>query len=91
MAFADKKGIVVASGFKYQGAGPLDVRANVGTLAERDELVTLKAVYPGMVVYVEAEKTLYVYNTDKTWTIVTAAEAPTVGTISDDDINTICV
>lgn len=90
MAFADKKGIKVASGFKLQ-TGPLDVRANVADLAERDELVTAKAVYPGIVVYVEANKTLYVYNTDKTWTEVAAADVPTVGTISDEDINTTCV
>lgn len=90
MAFADKKGIKVASGFKLQ-SGPLDVRANVADLAERDELVSAKVVYPGIVVYVEANKTLYVYNTDKTWTEVAAADAPTVGTISDEDINTTCV
>lgn len=89
MAFADKKGIKVASGFKLQ-SGPLDVRASVATLAERNEYVTINAAYPGMIVYVEADKTLYVYNTDKTWTEVAAADAPTVGTLTDEEINEIC-
>ena len=91
MAFANKKGITVTSGFKLQAATPLDARANVQTIADRDELVTLNAAYPGLVVYVEDSKILYVYNTDKTWSQVAAADDPSIGTISDEDINATCV
>ena len=62
MVFKDKKGITVASGFKLQAAALLDARGQVKTIAERDELVTLNAVTPGLRVYVEETKTSYVYN-----------------------------
>ena len=62
MGFKDKKGITVASGFKLQAAALLDARGQVKTIAERDELVTLNAVTPGLRVYVEETKTSYVYN-----------------------------
>lgn len=91
MAFADKTGIKVASGFKLQSATPLDARANVGTLVDRDELVTLNAVYPGLIVYVEENSTLYMYNTDRTWSQVTSSETPSIGTITDADIESTCV
>lgn len=62
MSFADKKGISVASGFKLQAEAPIDARFQVKTIEERDELVTIKAAYPGLTVYVTDTKTLYVYN-----------------------------
>ena len=46
-------------------------------------------VYVG--VNVEDSKILYVYNTDKTWSQVAAADDPSIGTISDEDINATCV
>ena len=62
MAFADKKGIVVASPFKLQAESLLDVRQQVDTLTERDELVTIKAATAGLRVYVKETKKSYVYN-----------------------------
>ena len=62
MSFADKKGIVVASGFKLQAETLLDVRQQVDTIQERDELVTIHAATPGLRVYVKNDKTSYVYN-----------------------------
>lgn len=62
MSFADKKGIVVASGFKLQAEALLDARQQVDTIVERDELVTINAATPGLRVYVKAEKKSYVYN-----------------------------
>ena len=62
MAFADKKGIVVASPFKLQAESMLDVRQQVNTIAERDELVTIKAATAGLRVYVRETKKSYVYN-----------------------------
>ena len=62
MSFADKKGIVVASGFKLQAETLLDVRQQVDTIQERDELVTIHAATPGLRVYVKNENTSYVYN-----------------------------
>ena len=62
MSFADKKGIVVASGFKLQAEVLLDARQQVDTIQERDELVTIHAATPGLRVYVKADNTSYVYN-----------------------------
>ena len=62
MSFADKKGISVASGFKLQAEAPIDARFQVKTIEERNELVTIKAAYLGLTVYVTDTKTLYVYN-----------------------------
>lgn len=62
MSFADKKGIVVASGFKLQAETLLDARQQVDTIVERDELVTINAATPGLRVYVKAEKKSYIYN-----------------------------
>ena len=62
MSLADKKGIVVASGFKLQAEALLDVREAVETITERDALVTEHAVTAGLKVYVKQNKTLYVYN-----------------------------
>ena len=66
MAFADKKGIVVASPFKLQAESMLDVRQQVDTLTERNELVTIKAATAGLRVYVKETKKSYVYN-GTTW------------------------
>ena len=62
MSFDDKKGIVVASGFKLQAETMLDARQQVDTIQERDELVTINAATPGLRVYVKNEKKSYVYN-----------------------------
>ena len=62
MSFDDKKGIVIASGFKLQAETMLDARQQVDTIRERDELVTIKAATPGLRVYVKNEKKSYVYN-----------------------------
>lgn len=62
MAFADKKGINIASPFKLQAEELLDVRQKVDTIAERDELVRIHAAAPGLRVFVKANKTTYIYN-----------------------------
>lgn len=62
MSFEEKKGIVVASGFKLQAEALLDAREQVDSIAERDELVSLHAVTEGLKVYVKETKTLYVWN-----------------------------
>ena len=62
MAFADKKGIVVASPFKLQAESLLDVRQQVDTIKETNELVTIKAATAGLRVYVKETKKSYVYN-----------------------------
>lgn len=62
MAFADKKGINIASPFKLQAEELLDVRQKVDTIAERDELVNIHAAAPGLRVFVKANKTTYIYN-----------------------------
>ena len=60
------KGIGVAAGFDLGAQKPLDSRATVATIADRDAHVTNNRAYPGMLVYVcEDEKTYqYTYNTD---------------------------
>lgn len=62
MAFSDKKGIGIASPFKLHAETMLDIRQQVETIAERDELVTIKAAAAGLRVYVKANKTSYIYN-----------------------------
>lgn len=53
------KGITVASGFDLGAKAPLDSRATVKTLAERDAHLTGNRAYEGMLVYVEADKKTY--------------------------------
>ena len=62
MSFVDKKGIVVASGFKLQAETLLDVRQQVDTIEERDELVTIHAATAGLRVFVKDKKKSYVYD-----------------------------
>ena len=66
MALSSKKGIRIASPFKLHAKFPLDVREQVDTLAERDELVTSNAVTEGLRCWVKSENTLYVWN-GKEW------------------------
>ena len=72
MGFSSKTGISLASGFKYQAESPLDLRRVVDTIADRDELVTIKAAWEGMHVYVKADKKTYEYRGGSTWTPVLA-------------------
>lgn len=74
MAFADKKGITVASGFKLSAESLLDVRGCVDTIAERDELVTLHAATAGLQVFVKENSTQYIY-TGKAWQEQTSGSA----------------
>lgn len=62
MSFAEKKGIAVASGFKLQAQAPIDARFTVDTLAERDELVTIKAAYEGLDVFVKEDGKKYMWD-----------------------------
>ena len=81
MAFADKKGIVVASPFKLQAESMLDVRQQVDTITERDELVTIKAATAGLRVYVKETKKSYVYN-GTTWDELSIGSASLVVTLN---------
>ena len=74
MAFSDKKGITVASPFKLQAESMLDVRQQVDTIEERDELVTIKAATAGLRVYVKATKKSYVYN-GTSWDTLSVGDA----------------
>ena len=60
------KGIGVSSGFDLGTKGPLDSRITVATIADRDAHSTKNRAYEGMLVYVEADKTLYQF-VDNSW------------------------
>ncbi|EET60438.1 hypothetical protein BRYFOR_07634 [Marvinbryantia formatexigens DSM 14469] len=62
MSFAEKKGITVASGFKLQAEAPIDARYVVDTIAERDELVTIRAAYDGLDVFVKETGKKYMWD-----------------------------
>lgn len=62
MAFADKKGIAMAGGFKLQAEVPLDARQQVDAYADLAELVNIHAAYEGLTVYVVADKKSYEYH-----------------------------
>lgn len=53
------KGITVASGFDLGAKSPLDSRATVKTIEERNAHVTGNRAYEGMLVYVEEDKKTY--------------------------------
>ena len=74
MSFVDKKGIVVASGFKLQAEVLLDARQQVDTIEERDELVTIHAATAGLRVFVKETGKSYVYN-GTTWQELTVGAA----------------
>ena len=80
MAVEFGKGIGVASGFDLGAKAPLDSRITVATIADRDAHVTGNRAYEGMLVYVEADKTLYQY-VDSLW-------KPLLGDL-DDRLNTV--
>ena len=66
MAVEFGKGIGIASGFDLGTKGPLDSRITVATIADRDAHSTKNRAYEGMLVYVEADKTLYQF-VDNSW------------------------
>ena len=74
MSFVDKKGIVVASGFKLQAEVLLDARQQVDTIEERNELVTIHAATAGLRVFVKETGKSYVYN-GTTWQELTVGAA----------------
>ena len=74
MSFVDKKGIVVASGFKLQAEVLLDARQQVDTIEERNELVTIHAATAGLRVFVKEMGKSYVYN-GTTWQELTVGAA----------------
>ena len=80
MAVEFGKGIRVASSFDLDEKVPLDSRITVATIADRDAHVTENRAYEGMLVYVEADKTLYQY-IDSLW-------KPLLGDL-DDRLNTV--
>ena len=80
MAVEFGKGIGVASGFDLGAKAPLDSRITVATIADRDAHVTGNRAYEGMLVYVEADKTLYQY--------VNSSWKPLLGDL-DDRLNTV--
>ena len=56
------KGITVASGFDLGAKAPLDARAVVNTIEERDAHIAGNRAYPGMIVYVIADGKNYQYD-----------------------------
>ena len=74
MSFVDKKGIVVASGFKLQAEVLLDARQQLDTIEERNELVTIHAATAGLRVFVKETGKSYVYN-GTTWQELTVGAA----------------
>ena len=81
MAFADKQGIDIISPFKFHAESLLDIRQQVETTAERNELVTIKAATAGLRVYVKATKKSYVYN-GTSWDELTTGSASLVVTLN---------
>ena len=61
MAKAFNKGINVVTGFSLGEKAPLDYRYTVATIADRNAHVTNNRAYAGMLVYVEADSTIYKY------------------------------
>jgi hypothetical protein len=55
----NKMGINVASGFAYSAEAPLDARIVVDTISDRDDHLTNKRAYEGMLVYVKADQKTY--------------------------------
>ena len=74
MSIEDKTGISLISGFKLLAERPLDVREVVDTLEERDALVTSHVAYPGLRVFVKADKNTYSYN-GESWDLFTTGTA----------------
>lgn len=85
--FSRLSGIGVASGFKLQAKAPLDARAVVDTLEDRDALITENAAYEGMKVYVKETKTEYQLKgtTESDWT-VSGGTGADKDVAEDDDI-----
>ena len=77
MAIGFNKGISVVSGFSLGQKAPLDYRYTVATTAERDAHVTNNRAYAGMLVYVEADATIYKY-TGTAWVPFGTTTATTV-------------
>ncbi len=77
MALAFGKSINVVSGFDLGAKVPVDTRYVVATTAERDAHVTNGRAYAGMLVYVEADSTIYKY-TGTEWVAFGTTQATTV-------------
>ncbi len=77
MATAFNKGISVVSGFSLGAKAPLDIRYAVATIADRDAHATNNRAYAGMLVYVEADDTIYKY-TGSAWVPFGVTQATTV-------------
>lgn len=82
MAKAFAKGISVVNGFSLGQKAPLDYRYTVATIAERDAHVTNNRAYEGMLVYVEATKTIYKY-TGSAWVEFGVTQDTTVSVTGD--------
>ena len=62
MAFSDKKGIVVTSGFKLGAATPIDIRFVADDETDLQSLIDNNAVYEGLEVYVKSLKQKLLFN-----------------------------
>ena len=83
MALAFGKSINVVSGFDLGAKVPVDTRYVVATTADRDAHVTNGRAYAGMLVYVEADSTIYKY-TGSEWVAFGTTQATTV-TVDGDE------
>lgn len=86
MAKAFNKGINVVTGFSLGEKAPLDYRYTVATIADRNAHVTNNRAYEGMLVYVEADHTIYKY-TGSEW-VAFGVTQDTVVSVSGDVVST---
>lgn len=78
-------GISVAMGFALKGPISLDVREILGTIEDRDALVTSGMCPEGLRVYVKETKKLYLYN-GASWTVVGAGDLMQGATSEQDGV-----
>lgn len=64
MGIQDKSGISVTSGFKLVSSLPLDVRTEVDSVSDIDDLITSNAVYEELQIYCKATKSTYKIKSD---------------------------
>jgi len=83
MALAFGKSINVVSGFDLGAAVPVDTRYVVANIDARNAHVTNGRAYPGMLVYVESDATIYKY-TGSAWVAFGTTMATTV-TVGPED------
>ena len=67
MALADKAGITTVASFKLQAEKHLDLRQEVATIDDLDDLYKSHAAPPGLTTWVDSEKCAYTHVGDGKW------------------------